>query len=194
MAEQLTVTMFNVGFGDCFLVEIPFGHKPPFRILFDCGRHKGDAQSTADRVIEAARDPDGTPRIDVIVGTHRHKDHVNGFAKDGWEKVRVREVWLPWTENPEDPEARGLVEKQLKAALTAKAALVPGMANDPVQKNYFGLMQLALSNEAAMDTLYNGFAGDPERRYLHDPEAPHEPLTLSGFPGLRFHIMIGPDL
>ncbi len=190
MADELNVTMFNVGFGDCFLVDIPVGSRP-FRMLFDCGRHKGgtkENQELADEVIEAAKDADGTARIDVIVATHRHKDHVSGFAADGWDKVQVREVWLPWTENPEDPNARGLAARQVKAAALAQAAATTNPALG-ANRHSLGLLELALSNEAAMDTLYHGFAGAPVRRYLPDETDPLEPLTLSGVPGVRLHVM-----
>lgn len=191
MPGQLSVSMFNVGFGDCFLVEIPVGRKP-LRILFDCGRHSGGTkgnQELANRVIAAARDPDGTARIDVIVGTHRHKDHVSGFAADGWEQVQVREVWMPWSEDPEDPNARGVVRRQLAAAAMALKAWGPTTALGAAEVKTASLMGLALTNEAAMDTLYHGFAGDPVRRYLPDRDRPQEPLTLIGFPGIRFHVM-----
>lgn len=188
MAGQLIVTMFDVGFGDCFLVEIPIGHRP-FRILFDCGRHRGSSQQLATRVIAALTDKDGSAYVDVIVGTHRHKDHVNGFGADGWEKVEVREVWLPWTENPDDPDARGLAARQVAAAAMAMKAVKPAGLGAAAEEHVTGLLGLALTNEAAMDTLYHGFAGDPVRRYLPEVGRPLEPLTLSGFPGLSFHVM-----
>lgn len=188
MAGQLTVTMFDVGFGDCFLVEIPIGRRP-FRILFDCGRHRGSSQELADTVIAAVTGGDGAAYIDVIVGTHRHKDHVNGFSGDGWDKVEVREVWLPWTENPDDPDARGLAARQVAAAALAMKAVKPAGLGAKEEEHVTGLLGLALTNEAAMDTLYHGFAGDPVRRYLPAVERPLEPLTLSGFPGISFHIM-----
>lgn len=192
MSRELTVSMFNVGFGDCFLVEVPVAAKP-FRILFDCGRHKGgkpENQALADEVIAAATDPDGQARIDVIVATHRHKDHVSGFAADGWDKVLVREVWMPWTEDPRDPKARGLAARQVDSAAMALKALGPAAAAPgTAEERTAGLLGLALSNEAAMDTLYNGFDGKPVRRYLPDRDSPTAPLTLAGFPGLRFHVM-----
>ena len=193
MSKKLKVTMFDVGFGDCFLVEIPLASRP-FRMLFDCGRHKGgkpENQALATNVIAAAKDADGVARIDVVVGTHRHKDHVSGFAADGWDKVEVREVWLPWTEDPTDPKARGLVARQLAAAATAlQAAKRRALGADA---HSFGLLELALTNEAAMETLYGGFRGAggaaPVRRYLPDPDEPLEPLIVTGAPGARFHIL-----
>ncbi len=197
--DKITVSMFNVGFGDCFLVSIPVGNEVR-RILFDCGRHKGgkaENQKLADRVIAAATDADGTARIDLVVGTHRHKDHVSGFASTGWDKVQVGEVWMPWTENPRDPAARGLAERQVRSAALAKLALAPALAGASARDRGAlaaanAMLALALSNEAAMDTLYSGFAGNPVRRYLPDPDEPAEPLGLAGCPGLRLHIM-GPS-
>ncbi len=196
MSNQLTVTMFDVGFGDCFLVEIPTVTRM-CRILFDCGRHTGgDAanQALATEVIKAATDPDGVPRIDLIVATHRHKDHVSGFKMKGWEEVEVREVWMPWTEDPEDPKARGIADRQVRAAAAAVRALAiaaPALRakEEASNRQMSDIVGLALTNEAAMDTLYHGFAGNAVRRYLPDPVSPLEPLTLPSAPGVRFHIM-----
>ena len=57
-----------------------------------------------DRIIEDVTDEDGVPRIDVVVATHRHKDHVSGFGNAKWNSVEVKEVWMPWTEDPTDEE------------------------------------------------------------------------------------------
>lgn len=207
--DTITVAMFNVGFGDCFLVAIPVGGptgSKVCRILFDCGRHKGgkiEDQKLADRVIAAATDADGIARIDLVVGTHRHKDHVSAFASAGWDKVQVGEVWMPWTENPRDPAARGIAERQVRSAALASLALAPALAAAPARDRAAleaakSILSLALSNEAAMDTLYSGFAGNPVRRYLPDPpipnqpDVPAEPLGLAGCPGLRLHVM-GPS-
>jgi beta-lactamase superfamily II metal-dependent hydrolase len=196
MTGTLSVTMFNVGFGDCFLVAIPTTAGVR-RILFDCGRHKGGDianQKMVDAVIAAATDPDDVPRIDLIVATHRHKDHISGFKMKGWDKVEVREVWMPWTEDPNDPNARGVVEGQVRAAaaaLQAFAATTPALrgVEKERQEQMAGVVGLALTNEAAMDTLYHGFSGKPERRYLPDRVAPQQPLTVPGMPGMRFHVM-----
>jgi beta-lactamase superfamily II metal-dependent hydrolase len=191
MTRTLKISMFEVGFGDCFLLEIPTANGL-FRALFDCGRHTGgDAknQEVADAVIAAATDPSGTPRIDLVIGTHRHKDHVSGFKMKGWDKVSVREVWMPWTEDPTDPDARGLVDRQLAAAGAAAAALQAAPGLTPLDAKIAGVVDLALTNEGAMDTLYHGFSGDPQRRYLPERVDPQRPLTIAGFPEIRFHIM-----
>src|SRR5262245_23786912 len=93
---QVTIRMYKVGFGDCFLLLIPTdaGTK---KMLIDCGslkNHKKKIAEISNRVIEDIRDSDGTPRIDVLVVTHRHADHISGFANPEWSKVEVGEVWI----------------------------------------------------------------------------------------------------
>jgi glyoxylase-like metal-dependent hydrolase (beta-lactamase superfamily II) len=91
-----------------------------------------------DQIIADVTDEEtGSARIDVVVGAHRHQDHVSGLTHSGWAHVEVGEVWLPWTEDPED----GL-ERLLGADDRA-----------------LGLALNSLTNEKAMRTLPAGFAG-----------------------------------
>jgi hypothetical protein len=52
-----------------------------------------------------------TKRLDVIVLTHEHWDHNSGFfsALDKFKQFdEIGEIWLGWTENAADPQAREL--------------------------------------------------------------------------------------
>lgn len=176
-ADSILIRMYDVGFGDCFFLKINLAGTV-CKMLFDCGSIKAGARQTEDvvkDVIEAAKDSDQTPRIDVIVATHRHKDHVSGFASPLWKKVEVKEVWMPWTENPDDPAARKIRESQRKLATALEestqrktalwAAANPTQVNDGLTA-VSELAANALSNQAAMQTLHEGFAGSPVRRFL----------------------------
>lgn len=175
--DKVTVRMYDVGFGDCFFVKVDLDGVVR-KILFDCGSIKAGSRPIDDvvvDVIESAKDADQTSRIDVVVATHRHKDHVSGFANPLWKTVEVKEVWMPWTENPDDPEARKIRDSQSKlaAALTSnieKRKSVRASANptqeDPKLTAIADLAANALSNEAAMQTLHEGFAGNPVRRFF----------------------------
>ena len=173
---QISVRMYNVGFGDAFLVTIPNGSKR-LKILFDCGSVEAAKGSTiADvvgEVIADAKDPDGVARIDVVVATHRHKDHVSGFAGQAWADVEVKEVWMPWTEDPTDPDARRIRNVQaglafaLNAAISEKEKALGAADRDSLKRpKEIAANALMLSNEAAMKTLHDGFAGEPVRRFL----------------------------
>jgi hypothetical protein len=51
-----------------------------------------------------------TSRLDVLVVTHEHVDHLSGFAqaRDLFDKIHVDELWLAWTEDPRDDQANRL--------------------------------------------------------------------------------------
>jgi hypothetical protein len=51
-----------------------------------------------------------TSRLDILVVTHEHVDHLSGFAqaRELFDKVEVNELWLAWTEDPRDEQANRL--------------------------------------------------------------------------------------
>src|SRR5215212_8269878 len=126
--------MYNAGFGDAFLLELPVAPTvgsppPPFRMLIDCGAHSlgypepgWRPEDLVDQIIADISVGGVEPRLDVVVATHRHQDHVLGFRVPAWKDVRVGEVWMPWTENPEDPIATALRERQSRLALAMHLA------------------------------------------------------------------------
>ena len=110
--REVTVRMYNVGFGDCFLLRIPTpdGER---KVLIDCGTHPGGAgprkmRQVVQDIVADVTDADGVPRIDLVIGTHRHRDHVSGFDDAGMGRRRSDgNVDLPWPENRRIRKARG---------------------------------------------------------------------------------------
>lgn len=157
MTDQVSVRMYNVGFGDCFLMTLPDPVRPR-TVLIDCGRHVGtlgdepDFWAVVDQVVADLPLRNGKPYIDVLVMTHRHRDHVHGFSRrDVWSGVEVGEMWMPWTESDTDPVAKALREQQEKSAALAVHALRAFGVKDSAP-----VMSIALNsvtNQAAMDTL-----------------------------------------
>ena len=190
-AKKVTVRMYNVGFGDAFLVRIP-GKTGDRKILMDCGSIKqgdgGSIDDVVDSIIEDVKDKDGKPRIDVVVATHRHRDHVSGFASPAWGDVAVQEVWMPWTENPADEEARRIRDLQSKLALTLHAELTRLGADEDL----IDLAANALSNEAAMQTLHSGFMGNATRRFLPPRDRQKCTFVVDCLPGVTVNAM-GPS-
>src|SRR5690349_4663412 len=100
----ITVRMYCHGFGDCFLLK--FQNHPdetPFLILIDCGMLTGKSELMLDVVKSIGEDSNW--KLDVVVQTHEHKDHVSGFnlkerGKLIWDKFEVNQVWQAWTEDP----------------------------------------------------------------------------------------------
>jgi hypothetical protein len=103
------VRFYCQGIDDCHLLrfEKPGGF---FWMLIDCGIHSSVANGTqtikdiVDNIFSV------TQRLDVIVLTHEHWDHNSGFfsALDKFKQFEVGEIWLGWTENAADPQARAL--------------------------------------------------------------------------------------
>jgi glyoxylase-like metal-dependent hydrolase (beta-lactamase superfamily II) len=95
--------------GDCFLVTFAVGGKKS-RMLIDCGSFR-NSKDSANRLKEIVTgiesDLAGAP-LDVVVGTHQHNDHLSGFVhcKDKFEKIKVKQVWLSWLDDPTDAGAR----------------------------------------------------------------------------------------
>jgi beta-lactamase superfamily II metal-dependent hydrolase len=183
------VRMYDVGFGDCFLVRIPTlgGDR---KVLIDCGSIKAGRNPMKAVVKELVRDvtEGGTPRIDVVIATHRHRDHVSGFDDPLWKTVKVGEVWMPWTEDPDDPDATRIREAQAGLALQLRMSMAG--ADDP--HDLAGVAMNALSNEDAMETLHEGFLGSPVRRFLPRPDAALASLECELLPGVRTFV-IGPS-
>jgi beta-lactamase superfamily II metal-dependent hydrolase len=178
--------MYKVGFGDCFLLRIPTDDGVK-KMLIDCGslkKHDKPIAEIARQVIAEVTDSDGKARIDVLVVTHRHADHISGFTNEAWKNVEVGEVWMPWTEKPNDPRAFSLRQRQIRWANLLKEALqkVSSPALMEVASN-------ALSNDDALETLHNGFRGRPERRYLPDDQVRDRILVTNHLPGVTVYVL-----
>ncbi len=124
----VTVRMYRQGLGDCFLLAFPAsrGSRPRF-MLIDCGvllGTPGGAERVRAVVAHILESTGG--RIDVLVATHEHWDHLSGFeqARDLFDRLKIGEVWVAWTEDPEDPVSRSLRRDRANAlrALTATVA------------------------------------------------------------------------
>src|SRR5438067_12231439 len=115
--RSVRVRMYRQGLGDCFLLSFP---RPggQSQVLIDCGVLKGTEDATAriTRVAESILETTGG-RLDALVVTHQHWDHVSGFlqAEAVFDRLAIGEVWLAWTEDPADDLARDLAERKGKA-------------------------------------------------------------------------------
>jgi hypothetical protein len=190
--------MYDVGFGDSFLLTFP-GPDRPRKVLIDCGVHPAgppEARPFKDVVTQLLADlkEGDEARVDVVVCSHRHRDHVLGFENEGWSSVRVSEVWMPWTEHPTDPEARKIREAQAKKAAAVAAALALSGASDENAVRARDLLANNLTNAKAMAMLHGGFAGHPPARFLPEPPAAGQPLLPQSFkspllPDVTIHVL-----
>ncbi|MFZ4573519.1 MAG: MBL fold metallo-hydrolase [Phycisphaerales bacterium] len=119
---SLNLRMYRVGFGDSFLLSFAYPDRER-HVLIDCGSMGGGQMpaggSVLKRVAEDVRGRCGGT-LDAIVATHRHADHINGFARGGkkgdgpgdiFRALEPELVIQPWTEDPKAaPDARKAIE------------------------------------------------------------------------------------
>jgi len=132
--SSIAVRMYNVGFGDCFLLTFRYaapGKDAERHMLVDFGSSAAPRYGPKDymqRVAEdIARQTKG--KLHVLAATHRHRDHINGFATDGGHGKIVAalhpdHVILPWTEDPDAaPDARSAAAPSYTAGKATSAQL-----------------------------------------------------------------------
>lgn len=109
--KSVRVRMYQVGFGDCFLLTFTYpGRAKPRHVLIDFGSTaapSGDPGSLLLKVAQDIRRTVGTEPL-AVVATHRHRDHISGFDPGSNGKgpgaiiaaLKPRWVIQPWTEQP----------------------------------------------------------------------------------------------
>jgi beta-lactamase superfamily II metal-dependent hydrolase len=199
--------MYNVGFGDSFLITIPT-EKGDRRILVDCGYHsQGKGKYSDKELVQQIKADLGDATLNVVIATHRHQDHISGFGEQElWDDVAVEEVWLPFTAD----EAASQDEPALRAwhALMEQAhdlvdengnltpsAMLAMDAHNPAEKAAAEFMLWnARSNAPGIENLLRGFkradGGKAKRRFLPQKEDgfPSRFVT-SVLPGVNVHVL-----
>jgi len=153
MADKLLIRAYNVGCGDCIYVRIP-GPSDGFHILIDCGKKGNDellekAIKHLEGELPAGSAP-GMKRLDLIVATHRHEDHIKGFNPEWFKKIETKNIWLSVAMDPKHPQAEKVNKLRAFATDAMRGLLESGQALSPDVEMLASLY--GVSNEAA-DTL-----------------------------------------
>ena len=196
---RVRVRHYCQGIGDCHLLRFPKKDGGFFWMLIDCGVHTSvsGGGDTIRRIVKNIREV--TDRIDVLVVTHEHWDHVSGFlsAAEEFAELDVGAVWMAWTENGEDGLAKELDKFRAMAMsslqdvgrqLDRAHGLGGQMAG--MRKGLDALMgfQFGAKGErvrAARDAA-KALAPDGKPVYLGPDTAP---IELADVPGLRIYVL-----
>ncbi|MEO7318118.1 MAG: MBL fold metallo-hydrolase, partial [Chthoniobacteraceae bacterium] len=126
MPKPIRIRMYRQGLGDAFLIRIPKTGGHNFHILIDCGVFIGTTSQSANmRAIAENVKTETGARLDVLVATHQHWDHLSGFqqAREIWDTIAIEELWLAWTEEPGNPVADELRGERTRLRMAARAAV-----------------------------------------------------------------------
>ncbi|NIP55873.1 MAG: MBL fold metallo-hydrolase [Phycisphaerae bacterium] len=114
----LAVRMYRHGLGDCFLLAFDKSNsKTPCYVLIDCGVHMRQDKGSK-RLGEVMTNLIGATggKLDVVVVSHEHADHLSGFVQKGSpfinSRIEVDRFWVAWTEKVGDPQADRLRRKR----------------------------------------------------------------------------------
>lgn len=204
---RVRIRLYRHGLGDCMLLRFA---KPDstdtFNVLIDCGlitvaeQPRETMQAVASDIRDACQG-----RLDVVVMTHEHWDHVSGFhptqARDVFDSMEIGEVWYGWTEDPRNELGQRL-RAERAAKLNALATAVDAFSKSPSpgmkqrgaelgrMLGFFGLKpgEPAGTRIGKTRDAFEYLQGkqDVKTRYLSPKQAPR---TLDGAPNVRVYVL-----
>lgn len=208
--KQLRIRTYQVGFGDCFLLSFQYA-KDARHVLIDFGSTKSppDApKQLMQRVAEKIAEDCGG-KLHAVVATHRHKDHISGFAGNAKGKgpgdiirsLKPDVVIQPWTEHPDAPkDASGPVRSAARALRDMNGFAAAAVASlrhlrhgaqdaDKDQISFVGDDNIA--NKAAIQNLIRmGRRDGAKARYVKAGDAAGLDALL---PGVKVHVLGPPS-
>lgn len=151
-AGGVAVRAYRQGLGDCFLLAFATRGARPAYVLIDCGVHGAQKNGRANlrAILEDIIATTGG-KLDALVVTHEHTDHLSAFVteadriapynekKKDDKRLRIQRLWLGWTEDPSDPLAQSL-DKARRTAERALAAVL-GRIEQQVADRRLGAME-----------------------------------------------------
>lgn len=134
--KSLTIRSYQVGFGDCFLLTFHYaGTNKDRHVLIDFGSTGQPKNAGENLMLRVAQDikKQCNGKLHAVVATHRHKDHISGFATnkkgtasgDLIASCKPDVILQPWTEHP---KAR-VDAKQAPNEMTSNKAFVAALGN-----------------------------------------------------------------
>ena len=156
MGTELLVRNYNVGCGDCTYIRIP-GGDDGFHILIDCGSKEtvrtGVMRGAIQDMETMLPTAEGTSwkRLDLIVVTHRHEDHIKGFDPKLFQNIWIQAIWLSAAMDESHEQATGTHALHAFANDSMRALAVSGAAVSPELSDLVEMY--GISNKGAMTAL-----------------------------------------
>ena len=206
------IRMYRQGHGDCFLLAFRQESGNPFYMLIDCGYFPGskihhELEDIAQDIKEAT---DG--HLNLVVITHEHQDHVNGFrfssSKNIFKDVTIDKLWLAWTEDPNNDFANELRRKYNDVLIGIVAAgNSMSSSDDPISKaislRLNELLAFEVENDKPFAASIEGITNKKAIKFVKDKAdaregtqylKPHStPIKLPNVEGIRIFVLGPPE-
>jgi hypothetical protein len=218
--KEVEIRSFQVGFGDCFLLSFVYSATDRRHVLIDFGTtglpRKVKPSLHMPKIAQAIADVVGKAGLTAIVATHRHADHISGFATDGSNggsgkiisSLKPKIVLQPWTEDPaaktqassattSSGGTKGFVARlatmnTLADRVRRLAAANPPWMSAAVKKELQFLGEDNLANKSAVTNLIAmGKAGKKRPKFLRYGDKTGLESLL---PGVTVRVLGPPDL
>jgi hypothetical protein len=169
VASKIRIRMYRPGFGDCFLLT--FGIGPSARhVLIDFGAHMHGEIGTMDQIMASIEETTGN-KLEAIIATHAHRDHISGFGKfvDRFSQFEIGQIWMSWADNPHDEQASSLKRKHLALYDALETHLRIGLNATDTDPRFAAALDALCNlkgNETAMTELGRGFGTGATVRYF----------------------------
>lgn len=181
---RVRVRMYQVGFGDCILLTLEYDApladgRDKRHLLFDFGSSRqphGTKSGAMGRVAELIEEhTEG--KLDLVVVTHRHKDHLSGYGDDAAAKIMRKLapslVLRSWTEDPaisetaDGPNQVGPASARLVAQLAESQDAAQRLALQPTLDSAVQEAAFDQVRNADAISLLDELAADGRGRYLY---------------------------
>jgi hypothetical protein len=206
--QQVTIRMYRPGLGDCFLLTFKDSGGDNRTLLIDCGvlqKTPGQEERLGKIIGDIKQQTGGSAtargRLDVVVATHEHNDHLSGFVlhHDLFKRgFTVQEVWLPWTEDKQDPhvaETYSAVCQLPLEALREALQQYGGRPDSEIPASIRNIKKLyEFVSDGGMDSLRS--LGNTVSYLRPEPDTEKSPtrvIVRDDFGGVCFHVLAPPE-
>lgn len=134
--ESVEIRSYQVGFGDCFLLSFVYGAKERRHVLIDFGTTglpRGLKPSKHMPQVAKEIQSECGGQLTAVVATHRHADHISGFATDtksgrSGQIVAACKPKLVLQPLTEDPDAKKDARQATRDSIRSRKSFVAGLS------------------------------------------------------------------